>query len=114
MPRISGISHEARARALLELRAFQQLHPEGCTLTRLNQRLGWKTKDTTRVVDDLVSSEMVYGEYVSDWARTHEKSSILSMSGGYLLTVSHWGDEFLKHWDELDRLSTARDHHYEP
>jgi len=112
MPRKQGISHDARAKVMLELKTFQQSHPEGCALTRLNQRLGWNTNYTARVIDDLVSSGMVYGDYVSEWARTHHKSSTLSKSGDYLLKVSPWGDEFLKHWEELEKLSKARDHHY--
>jgi hypothetical protein len=55
---------------------------------------------------------MVYGDYVSPWTKNHIKSSILPESGGYLLKVSPWGDEFLKHWEELEKLSIARNHHY--
>jgi hypothetical protein len=55
---------------------------------------------------------MVYGDYLSPWVQDHIKGSILPESGGYLLKVSPWGDAFLKHWEELEKLSTARDHHY--
>ncbi len=65
-----------------------------------------------RMIDDLVSSGIIYGDYVFPWARLHTKEGKLTKSGGHLPKVSPWGDEFLKHWDELNRLSTARDHHH--
>lgn len=102
----------SRARVLLELKRFQQEHPEGCTVTRLNQRLGWSSNETERTVDDLVESGMVFGDYAPPWVVTHIKGMILPKSGGYLLKVSPWGDEFLKHWDELTKLSKAQDHQY--
>jgi hypothetical protein len=55
---------------------------------------------------------MVYGDYASHWVVSHIKSSKLPKTGGYLLKVSPWGDEFLKHWEELNKLSTATDHQY--
>jgi DNA-binding IclR family transcriptional regulator len=111
MPRRPGITHEARAKVLLELKEFQQQHPEGCTVTRLSLRLGWRKKETERTVDDLVESGMVYGDYVSPWVLTHPKGSKLVTSGD-LIKVSPWGDEFLRRWDELTKLAEARDHHY--
>jgi hypothetical protein len=83
----------------------------GCTAARLRQKLSWRKKETDEVIDDLVSSGMVYGDYLSPWVTSHHKgSSVAGMP--YLLKVSPWGDEFLNHWEELDKLSTATDHHY--
>jgi hypothetical protein len=93
------------------MKRFQQLHPEGCITTRLNQRLGWQSKDTMGVIDDLDLSGMICGDCVSSWAQSHIKGR-LPKSGGYLLKVSPWGDEFLSHWEELNKLSKARNHHY--
>ncbi|MBI3859553.1 MAG: hypothetical protein HY296_04860 [Thaumarchaeota archaeon] len=113
MPKRPTISHEARVTVILALRAYQHEHPDGCTLTRLNQRLGWRTKETTKTINDLVQSGMVYGDYLTPWVLTHPNPKHrLFKSGGYLLKVSPWGDEFLKHWEELNKLGTARDHHY--
>ena len=68
--------------------------------------------DTQKIVDDLDESGMVHGDRVSPWVKAHLKGSILIKSGGYLLKVSPWGDEFLKHWEELNKLSAATNHHY--
>ena len=112
MPKKRGISHESRARAVLKLKTLQQIHPEGCTVTRLAQKLGWRNKETEETVEDLVQSGMIYGDYVSQWARTHLKGSKLPRSGAYLLKVSPYGDEFLRLWNELTRMAESRDHHY--
>lgn len=112
MPKKRGISHLSRAILLLELKSFQQEHPDGCTVTRLNQRLRWRSTDTQKIVGDLVDTGMIYGDYLSEWTRTHLKGTVIPKSGGYLLKVSPWGDQFLKHWEELNKLSTATDHSY--
>lgn len=77
----------------------------------LRQKLSWRKRETDEVIDNLVSSGMVYGDYLSPWVTSHHKgSSVAGMP--YLLKVSPWGNEFLKHWEELNKLATARDHHY--
>ena len=112
MPKKAGVSHESRAKMLLTLKELQQQYPDGCTVTRLSQKLGWRNRETQRTVDDLVESGMIYGDYASEWVLTHLKGTILPKSGGYLLKVSPWGDEFLSHWNQLTKLSEARDHQY--
>ncbi len=112
MPKRKGITHEARAKLMTELNQYQLLHPEGCTTTRLARNLGWSNDEAQKTVDDLAESGMVYGDYVSEWAKSHLKSAVLGKGGGYLLKVSPWGKEFLEHWDELGKLSVSRNHHY--
>lgn len=93
---------------MLELKRFQQQNPDGCTVTRLSQLLNWRGTDTNTIVDDLVQSGMVYGDYLTPWVRTHPSGSKIPKTGNYLVKVSPWGDEFLKHWEELDKLSVGK------
>jgi hypothetical protein len=94
MARKPGISHEARAKLMQELKELHTKSPDGSAVTRLSQGLGWKSTDTQKVVDDLVMSGMVYWDYLSPWALTHPnrpKTKLLK-SGTYLLKVSPWGE----------------------
>ncbi len=89
MPRRSGITQEARVRVMLELKKYQESDPRGCTATRLRQRLSWRKKETDKIIEDLVSSGMIYGDYLSSWVTSHHKGH--SVAGlPYLLKVSPW------------------------
>jgi hypothetical protein len=111
MPKKRAITQDARAKVLLKLKAYQQEHPDGGTITTLRHLLGWKEKDTKKIVDDLVETAMIYGDYLSPWIRTHRRKDSKVLAP-YLLKVSPWGDEFLEHWEELTKLATATDHYY--
>ncbi len=54
-------------------------------------------------------SRMIYGDYLTPWITHHPNrpKTRFYKSGAFLLKVSYWGDDFLQHWAELDKLSVA-------
>ena len=58
-----GISHEARAKLMLNLRDFQRESRRVYAYSS-QPALGVESSGTQKVVDDLVISGMIYGDYL--------------------------------------------------
>ena len=102
MPKESRISNKARAKVLRELQESE----DGLVMSKLNQQLGWRKRETIKVVDDLLTSGMVEGERVANWVKSHNRGTLLE-GIPWMYQVTSKGLGFLKHWDQLEMLSST-------